>query len=39
MERNVFPASENIEENLDQFKYTNMYPRMDTEIFLVFMTI
>lgn len=39
IERNAFPASENIEENLDQFKYTNIHPCMDTEILLVFMTI
>lgn len=39
MQRNAFPASENIEENLDQFKYPYMHPHMDTEISLVFMTI
>lgn len=35
MERNAFSASENTEENLDQFKYTNT----DTEILLTFMAI
>lgn len=39
MERNAFPASENMEENLDQFKYTYMHPHMDTKILLVFVTI